>query len=646
MKTNHTSIFLSIALLVLAFVAEGGGLTAAAEDTTPRWFQRITTMEEITEDGVYLIGANSPDDGNFYLMSSEKWKKNWLKAEAMCDSTERGDIMSCDNDSCLWSFAHNSADENGGWIIKKATDCESLYVTKGTYLYHSSNQYTTWKINCSIGVYSIWSDVDYRITLTPNTKKGQQFGNYNDFHPTHDSYHIYLYKAISDDVNDADARAVLMKDSASMAICSKMALATSDLSSMSFDGYLLQDGTVAEDDGVGEWIYENRTDSCFVLKNKNGRSLGYDLQPCDEERVWRVSNGRIVTNDESESITPRALCYDGNFKLVNVDSIKAERRVRLREVVKADSVLSYENKQLTGGWSKKRLAAVSWDGVNSLDLTSLSLPVAGLSDFAHRPSEANTIIYIGADDRELIPSDWNFVVTRSAEGDSLLTETTLCDRQPLRVARDIAYSARQISYRRELFEDTGWETLYLPFDIKVTGGYQLCTFKSLEGETLTFKTTDAAPAYTPVLLRRSSDASDTSLALTATSDGKLYSTPAASGSSFVGTLVPIEFSAESESGGVYLLGEDGQSFVRIGENCSLKPFRAYISTSLASQTLRLQFGETPTAVERTALSDEDTTLRPCFSIDGRLIAPLLTRKAVQQLPRGIYIYNGQTIITK
>lgn len=640
MKIKSLFRFLVFITFLFPFIAKGGGVLAVAGETTPQWFQRITTMAEIDEGGVYLIGANCPFDEQFYLMSSTIAKKNWCKAISFCKSNELKDIIDCDDNACLWCL---DTVGNSGWIIREYTGGKSLYSEKGTHLLPNEKNYTVWSIITNKnGFFITSSDESHYLSFSHWGGSDDRFGNYISF----DSNELILYKLITDDAGDVDARATLMKDGASVAISSKSALATADLSAVSIDDYLLQDGTVAVDDRVGEWTYESRGDNGFVLRNKEGKYLGYDLQVSDKENLWCVNNGRIITDEAAGAGIPRTLCYDGGFKLVSLDSLKIERRVKLREALRPDSTMADGNKVLSGGWSKARIANVSWQDVRSLDLTNLSLPVTGLQDFKNRPTDANTIIYIRGESANLVPQTENFVVAQGEQGDTLLTATVLRDRQPLHVMRDIAYSAGQLTYQRELQNDTAWNTLYLPFEAKVSQGFSLCQFKSLDSNILTFEATNLIAAYTPVLLRRNVATADTTFCAVASAGGTLYSSPAEQEFPFIGTLAQLDFDETYSSACIFLLNEEGDAFVRTGENCRLSPFRAYISYTSSANALRLHFGEELTNIVSPVSLCEDTVLRPCFDISGRLIAPLMSRKAVQQLPRGIYIYNGQTIITK
>lgn len=601
-------------------------------------------MEEITADGVYLIGTVYPKEQHFYLMSSKK-QSNWLDAVDNGHVDDAPTLLSVSDDSCKWVLARR---ENDYWVIKPYGRIGMLWnnQTKSiNHIYTSETDSTMWTIVCSEGgfYFSTVKDTDYYIAFklsTSGARAYMRFGFYKDF----DVNRLIIYKLITDDATDEAARATPMSDGATVAICSKSALATADLTTMSPDGYMLKDGTVAADERVGRWIYESRGDSCFVLKNAEGRYLACDLQPSETEQTWCVSNGRILTNGDIGATRPRALCYDNGFKLVDVDSIKTERRVRFREVVQPDSTINGDIKTLSDGWSRGRLAAMSWEGVQTLDLTNISLPVAGLTDFVNRPTEANTIIYISKESAELVPTDWNFTVVRREEGDTLLTTTLLHDRERLCVAKDISYSAGQLSYQRALYDDTAWETLYVPFNADVDDDYELYQFKSIADDALKFEKGRAITAYTPLLLRRTSESASTTFLVKASTDGVLQSSTTDTSGMFFGTLTPINISSELE--GKYLLNTAGEAFQLAGAGSTLKPFRAYIQQSYSSSTLRLLLDDEATNIDAAAMTDDDTTAHPCYTIDGRLIAPQLTRKAAQHLPRGVYIYDGQTLIIK
>ena len=98
-------------------------------------------------------------------------------------------------------------------------------------------------------------------------------------------------------------------------------------------------------------------------------------------------------------------------------------------------------------------------------------------------------------------------------------------------------------------------------------------------------------------------------------------------------------------------GFSGGKFVQVGEGCTFKPFRAYITAdrnNAPALTKELNLATKNGWVNikniQNSSTNNETTV---FSTDGILLRKAPTySKAIENLPKGIYIINGNKTIIK
>lgn len=580
---------------------------AAQTDALPDYFVRVTSLSEITEDDVYVIGATYERDGRFFLMSNQASGNN-LKAIQQNGIDASAAMLECDDSKCLWRF---SPKDNGHFEIKSHASGLSLYNAKSTNLTLTAKSGTAWSIGNGEGYSFDITANDRNLSLYVQDVSVVKFGNYKSY----DSKALYLYKGVKASLGDDD-KAVPMTDGSKTCLYTKGYIATAGFSTLSDNGLRLADGTVAPDDAIGLWTYGQLPDSCFTLTGADGKYLGYDFAPAETPVVWRMSQGYIMTAESP----PRILCLGSAFLLKSRAELKFEAPIRLRTIGEAPTkgLIGGSRLVLHGAWGADRLAALDWESATSLDLTGISLPVSGLSQAGQRPTDTNTFIYVAATATSLIPSSWKAVVASDGEALAMLTECPLIDRQSLVPDTKISYAASQLSYSRNVHADGNWETLVLPFSATLPQGFTAQALRAFQDGELCFDETAEIPAYTPVIIRYAGpavSAETVRFTVQPKTDGQLLPASTTAAGIFTGTFAPMNIASASEH--IYLLNDEGTTFVLADTGSGLAPFRAYVNVNDARGAIRLVTDWTATAIDTATQTNGEKTGSAYYYIDGR-----------------------------
>ncbi len=571
-----------LSLLCLVGLAGVGQAQEVAQSVFPERFVRIRSLQELTEDGVYLLGAaetGTISPNGLFLMERRTWQDNKKRPIALvgtkwCDLEDMPEVINETNPVCFWRMEPQA---NGQVRLYNAEDLRSIYSRGETFLEMSASQKTLWGVDCEDGCFTFrnanvpnrYIGLSYQGTNSSGTHM-YRFANYT--RSGADAVTMYVYKGVW---GGGDSAWEMPEDG------SAVTFSAGDyaVSSAHGDGgvrvtdYELRNGTLASCAEIGQWTFVQRPDSCFLLLGANGTFLSYAFSETSDECLWHMRNGGIYTHESR----PRQLLFNGRFFL-SAGNEQSYLPVSLRVMAeRPDSTLSGGVKRLSGGWSAHALSRVAWDGVDGLDLTAISLPVKP-EQFSARPVAANTVVYVAEDTADEVPSEWTFTVARNGDAGRLLTPAVLYDRLPLRLDCDVAYSAGQLAYVRQAYADGLWETLYVPFPASVPSGFNAETNTELVGEELIFEAVDAIEAYTPVIIRYAEAAGiaagqTVSLKLSSASDGWLQKEAATiSDKVFQGTMDTLRVTSLAD--GVYLLNVSGDAFVRASEGSGLMPFRA------------------------------------------------------------------------
>lgn len=590
-------------------------------------FVRVNDTKEIQSDSLYVIGAVLPADQCLYVLSSVIEKKR-------CVARRLGPVVDCEKsltgvaDTELWKIVSKG---DGTCVLQSFASNQYLYVSKPkqTELSLSKTPQTKWGMSGSAGVFhfensmvpsrciGLWSDTEVFL-----------FGNY----AACDSKDLYVYKRVG--LKNAPQTIEWPEDGVRVALGNKMAVLGKGAASLAAENYLLQDGTVAQDNKIEVLTCVRQPDSCFFMTDNTGSYLGEDLNLHKAPALWKILNGGISLSGVSD----RILAIDnGAF------CMKSRKEV-LRQEDKASLLVPAEigSKELQsgcltlkGGWTADALASLEWDGVGELDLSLASMPVS-LKPFENRLDFQNTIIYVNDRQSRIVPTSWPFVVKVSSSGNELLTNTVLCDKCAFRCSRSFSVKNGRLSYRRNANSDGNWETLYLPFDALVPNGCQVARFESVSGNELMFGYQEKISSCLPLLIR-STDASGGGVKTLdfVAADCVVPANPELVSSLGMAGVLDTMF-VNSRQDNIYMLDASGKHFVLADAGSYLLPFRSYLYLDVAKKTYTVRFtGESVTSLPQTP--EAEGRIAKIYNLEGRECRGVKS----QSLKRGIYIIEGK-----
>lgn len=179
----------------------------------------------------------------------------------------------------------------------------------------------------------------------------------------------------------------------------------------------------------------------------------------------------------------------------------------------------------------------------------------------------------------------------------------------------------------------------LPFAPDPTKDATFYTFKSTDGSSVTLTSVNEPAANTPYFIRPTDKTWLTStkeqpISKSATINNTDYMHGVYTGQSMADASNAYGMTATDFkfNGITYPAG----TFMKLSNNAYINPFRAYLTLSSSeAKILRLVISDTPTAIERTTLQEDNTT--PYYNLKG-MKTPHPTH--------GIYIHNGRKVIVK
>jgi len=182
-------------------------------------------------------------------------------------------------------------------------------------------------------------------------------------------------------------------------------------------------------------------------------------------------------------------------------------------------------------------------------------------------------------------------------------------------------------------------SVFLPFAPDQPTGATFYTFDSTDGSSVTLKSVETLVANTPYFIRPTADTQLTSTKeQTIESSPQIYNTTNMHGvytgqsMADVSNAYGMTATDITANGITYPAG----SFMKLNSSAYINPFRAYLTLdSPKAKILRLVISDTPTAIERTTLQEDNTT--PYYNLKG-MKTPHPTH--------GIYIHNGRKVIIK
>lgn len=563
--------------LVVAFIFALASLKAApqAEDSSvgSGTFQRIGSTEQLTGSGYYLIACQA-FDGSYYLMSNQVRQKG--QSKKLVGLPISGDIppsISAPSATAVWRLKKQSANE----VALISTDgSAAVYAKQGdqTNIELSASTATYWTIsNLTEGTFAL-QHPDSEKNFLSIYKEGQAtFGNYKNY----DSNRLYIYK-FAEPLSDAIGEAKRPADGARVGIYAAEFLAeaedTGGLTAAEASELQLANGSMAPDLRQSIWTCRHNGTASFTLTDEQGRYLDHQLQLSHVKAEWQVTGGKIAPVGSEEALSILVLDKE-QHRFLLVDGNQPSHHLPATFVpigTEPDSLQNGGVKILSGAWSAKRLAAILWKDVDALDLTGISLPNA-TKKFVNRPGDRHTIIYINESAAGQGMALGDFLIAKGESGYSLLTVSSLTDKQAIAFDRDFQVGEQMLTYTRQAAPGDGWETIVLPFQADVPKKWQAKVLSLYAEGELSFRDTEVIPSHTPAIIRRTEESGTEQVTFSAKAGNVSATQPEAT--VFMGTYKPITIASAEDN--VYLLNADGTAFVKAAAGSRLMPFRAALN---------------------------------------------------------------------
>lgn len=210
-----------------------------------------------------------------------------------------------------------------------------------------------------------------------------------------------------------------------------------------------------------------------------------------------------------------------------------------------------------------------------------------------------------------------------------------------------------VTLKRTLYADGGWNTLCLPFSLtdaqaKAAFGddVELRTLASFDGKTLTFAKATGITAGVPCLIKVSKVAENNTYTFTGVSvkaikaDADKYDMDESS--TFVGIYAPMDVATEFEKDGNALFLGAANKFYKAKAGTTMKAFRAFflVSASTDTQALRAVIDGTTTGIDDLNIDTVKADGR-VYNLNGQCVG-----YSLEGLKAGIYIQNGKKVIKK
>lgn len=592
----------------------------AASDTG--YFVRLRSIDKLESGQLYLLIAPISQAGYLLTNTAKGTKLEGIYIDKLSD-TLSAEIPA----SAVWQLDKL----NKSWTLKSFKN--KMWLSSGksvTDLKMSSSNPLQWNISYMNNFFLLDSnvkDVTRRLSFDSDYL---YFGNYipsNNYTPLW----IYLYVTTQKGENPEIKKQVLAAEQEE----TLWALSTSQTLSNITD-LQLSDSTIAPVKSDYQWMcvphdsnyYDIRSISGLYLLPDTKGGLTTDLRN-EKEFRWHYQNGCFTAKGMSgtegilglssdETKHPGIFAKDSGEETFHV--------LRFYPIAKERDSIETEQgtKILYGGWSKKKLACVLLDGVTGLDLTHIALPLH-CDSFAHQEKESNLLIYIEKNAQPFISDLWEKVIvcdTLSGENKAV-TLIKLTDKAPFYTVYPFYVGNDTLTYSRKLYNDNGWETLYIPFDTEIEE-VETEQLLSRDGDELSFEEVRKVEAYTPLLFRSTSDS------LKAVASAQLIYPETKPETLLKGTLRKVTNSNDGSS--LYMLEQTGRKFVKTKKDSYLEPFRSYIEDHNREE-FRITHNVSPASLYKATLQKDKKDI---YTLQGICI-----HKAMDELPRGIYIINGR-----
>ena len=210
-----------------------------------------------------------------------------------------------------------------------------------------------------------------------------------------------------------------------------------------------------------------------------------------------------------------------------------------------------------------------------------------------------------------------------------------------------------VTLKRTLYADGGWNTLCLPFtltDAQAKAAFgddvELRTLESVSGNTLTFASATGITAGVPCLIKVSKVAENNTYTFTGVSvkaikaDRDKYDMDETL--TFVGIYAPMDVAKTFEKDGNALFLGEANKFYKAKAGTTMKAFRAFflVPASTDTQALRAVIDGTTTGIDDLNIDTVKADGR-VYNLNGQCVG-----YSLEGLKAGIYIQNGKKVIKK
>lgn len=519
------------------------------------------------DNQVFMLSSLNEKGAELFLSSNSNFKKGKLDA-VKAEAGSQAHTYKATN-HLLWRIEREGESQVRLFSIDRAAYLTHTSTKLGLAFSKGKTALSLWDVENHDGTMALIHPNDHSRTLNLTslfdnqmyTDKGV-FDNYAKTYNANYGFRLYLYGPQS-----AQGSCTMPAQGVNVCIGTDGLLFTGATNAaISTDDYLLSNGKIASFEALATFTVETKSQDSFYLKHAQ-RYLSYDLTETSVPTTWTIDHGMICTTESS----PRYLCFSHDrFVLTSYDD--AIGNVAFHEVASAPtfSVNAQGVCTLSGGWSAKALAAISFDGIKCLDITALALPIHTIG---FEQQVANVPIFIHSAAQKYVPTAWHFVVACSQSNKLLDNSLTLSDEHPFFTDRDIEVAANQVVYERHTAPSSvaKWQTISLPFEANVVAGAAY-VLESMDNNVLTFAPVAQLESSRGYLICPDSTGtislSSIATSLTASTD---IDHP------FKATFQ--SFAVQPAASTTYLLHPTLQVFKKAYAGSTIRPFRAYISTT-------------------------------------------------------------------
>lgn len=539
--------------------------------------QTYTPINGMLKEGACLVGSVSGDGQMYYLSAIAEGKSTSKMKGVKLLTNEKNHVVATDD--CLWKIEFVDTGK-----LRLLSLAEKAYLSRKNdekldlMLSHNANSLCDWYYeqspDKSLHLYAT-TEKNRQLAVDLNTNGTSSFANYSTSYTKERSLIFYHTSALEEGCN------VVPQPNEN--VC----LTTNDLQQtctwnggvVSCSDAALMNGHVAPFNGLQTWTIEVATegDSSFCMKSGD-EYLAYDMTRATQKYAWKIKNGYICTTEYE----PRYLDFcEGKWRMLT-DVSTLNQCVRLCKVEDAPTseITTQRVRVLKGGWTASALADCTYNDMQCLDLTHISLP-RNLQEFKHTVDNDNIPIFVNEEESKALQNGvWRFVITCGENTNQLFdNHLLLADKKPFYTDRSFMVGAGQIVYQRTEQPTDRWQTLSLPFKAKAVSGtcYQL---KSIMGENLTFAKTDLLDANTGYIVCPNNNGIINVESEACTINNADVTAP------FKGTNKLLE--VETGDDAMYMLHPMQQCFKRAATGSHLYPFRAYITNQTTASKMNIK----------------------------------------------------------